>query len=293
MPYPAPAGIARGGRTAAPTAYQMHSDASKPLTSIVCVRYTPDVEEIKVNPATGEPNLNQVTYRINDFDENGIEAALQLRDDHGGRALAVSVADERPPDNLLLRALAMGADELHLVSDPALRDCDALATATILAALIEQLGEFDLVIAGDTSVDEYRGEVGPRLAEALELPALTHVTRLVVNDGRLQVDRTLESWVETCEAPLPSLVTVGSETNDARMPTLRQLKQAGQKPIVDWQLTDLVSPEIYTGAGSRIEALGTYAPASDRKRVVVDGETAEETGRALVERLAEEGVIRF
>jgi electron transfer flavoprotein beta subunit len=271
----------------------MATQAETGFTSIVCVKYTVDVEDVKVNPATGEPSLEHAAYRINDFDENGIETALQLRDAYGGRVLAVSVAAERPPDNVLLRALAMGVDEVHLVCDPALMDCDALGTAAILAALIHRLGEFDLVIGSDTSVDEYRGEVGPRLAEALALPSLTRVTRLDVNRDRLSVDRALESWVETCEVPLPAVVTVGSETNDPRMPTLRTLRQAAQKPIVDWPLSELVPAEIYNEAGSRIETLATYAPPSDRRRIHLDGETPEETARALVERLEEETVIRF
>lgn len=271
----------------------MSTPTERPLTAIVCVKYTVDVEEIKVNRATGEPSLEHASYRINDFDENGIEAALQLRDAQGGRVLAVSVAADRPPDNVLLRALAMGVDELHLVCDQALRECDALGTAVILAALVRRLPEADLVIASDTSVDEYRGEVGPRLAEALALPSLTHVTRLSVDGDRLRADRALESWVETCEAALPVLVTVGSETNDPRMPTLRTLRQAAQKPIVEWALPDLVAPETYDRAHERTGTLATYAPQSDRKRIHVDGESAEETARALAEYLEEEAVIRF
>ncbi len=266
---------------------------SRPLTFIVCVKYTVDVEEIRVDPVTGEPNLEHATYRINDFDENGIEAVLRLRDEHGGRALAVSVVSERPPDNVLLRALTMGIDEMHLVCDTALRDCDALATAAILAALIRKLGIFDFVVCSDTSVDECRGEVGPRLAEALEIPSVTHVTRLTLNGDRLQADRALESWLEMVDVALPVLLTVGSETNQPRMPTLRQIRQAEHKPIVEWHLADLVSPEIYSDCVSRIETFATYAPPSVRKRIVVAGGSPEETARSLVRYLLEDAVIRF
>ena len=264
-----------------------------PPTTAVCVKYTRDVEEIKVNPATGEPKLDQASYRINDFDENGIEAALALRDEHGGRALAISVLAERPPENVLLRALAMGIDELHFVCDARLSDSDAFATASILAALVGKLERFELVICSDTSVDEYRGEVGPRLAEALRIPSVTHVTALSLGDDVLRVDRALESWLETIELALPALVTVGSETNDPRMPTLRQIRQAGDKPIVEWELDDLVPSEIYATAEARIHTLATYAPPSDRKRISVDGESPEETARMLVSHLEESGVIRF
>jgi electron transfer flavoprotein beta subunit len=262
-------------------------------TFIVCVKYTLDVEEIKVDPVTGEPNLEHATYRINDFDENGIEAALQLRDEHGGRVLAISVIVERPPENVLLRALAMGVDELHIVCDEALRGCDALATSTILAALVHKLGAFDVLVCSDTSVDEYRGEVGPRLAEALSIPSVTHVTRLALQGERVQADRALESWLETLEVAVPALVTVGSETNDARLPTLRQIRQATGKPVVDWELADLVPREIYVDTSLRISTLATYAPPSVRKRVIVDGESPDETARKLVDRLLEDAVIRI
>jgi electron transfer flavoprotein beta subunit len=262
-------------------------------TFIVCVRYVLDVEEIKVNPATGEPNLDRATYRINNFDENGIEAVLQLRDEHGGRTVAVSVLADRPPPNVLMRALAMGIDELHLVCDASAHDCDALATSAILAALVRKLGSFDVLVCSDTSVDEYRGEVGPRLAEALAIPSVTHVTRIALQGDRVRADRALESWLETVEVTLPVLLTVGSETNEARLPTLRQIRQAERKPIVEWQLADLVPPEIYRDCGSRIRTLATYAPPSVRKCIVVDGESPDETARRLVDHLLHDAVIRF
>jgi electron transfer flavoprotein beta subunit len=267
--------------------------ASTPLTTIVCVRYTHDVEEIKVNPATGEPNLDRAGLRINDFDENGIEAALRLRDAHGGRAVAVSVLGDKPPENVLLRALAMGMDELHLVCDPALRDADALATATVLAAWVKTLDAFDLLVCGDTSVDEYRGEVGPRLAEELGIPSLTHVTDLTFDGRVIRAERALESWLETVEVTPPALVSVGSETNDPRMPTLRQIRQAGNRPVVEWPLEPLVAREVYEPAQERIRTLDTYAPPSERRRLVIDGESPDETARSLLAHLEEAAVIRF
>lgn len=267
--------------------------ADRSHTFLVCVKYTLDVEEIKVNPATGSPNLELASYRINDFDENGIEAALKLRDDHGGRVLALSVMAERPPDNVLLRALAMGVDELHVVCDRALADCDAMATASILGALVGRLGPFDLLVCSDTSVDEYRGEVGPRLAEELGLPSVTHVTEIAFAHDTVRADRVLESWLETVEVTPPALLTVGSETNDPRLPTLRQIRQADKKPIVEWQLPDLVAGDVYGDCAARIETLAMYAPPSVRKRLVVAGEDHHQVARELVDHLLEDAAIRL
>jgi electron transfer flavoprotein beta subunit len=261
-------------------------------TIAVCVRYTLDVEQIKPDPASGEPLLARVAHRINTFDENGIEAALRLRDEHGGRVLGVSVVDERPPENVLFQGLAMGLDEIHLVTGAAAGD--ALATAEALAAAIRRLGPVDLVICSDTSADEYRGEVGPRLAAALALPCVTYVTRLSLEDGRVRADRTLESVVEIVEAQLPALVSVGSETNDPRMPTLRHIGQARTKPIVESSLAELpgVGDAFASGSG-RIATLAIKAPPNERKRVRVDGDTQPETARALLDHLLSDGAVRF
>jgi electron transfer flavoprotein beta subunit len=266
---------------------------SSSRTFIVCVKYTVDVETIRADPITRQPNLACAAGEINDSDKNGIEAALQLRDEHGGRVLAVSLFAARPPDSVLLRALAMGVDELHMVCDIAARDCDAFATAVILGALIRKLATFDLVVCGDASRDECRGEVGPRLAEVLHIPAVTHVTRLTLDGAHVQADRALESCLETAEAALPTLLTVGNGTNQPRMPTLRQIGRAAQKPTVEWRLPDLASPEIYGDGSRRIETLATYAMPSARKRIVVDGDGPDETARGLVRHLVGDAAIKF
>ena len=262
-------------------------------TIAVCVRYTLDVEQIKPDPSTGEPLLGRVAPRINAFDLNGIEAALRLRDEHGGRVLGVSVVGERPPENVLFQGLAMGLDELHLVTGAAAAG-GALATAEALAAAIRRLGPVDLVVCSDTSADEYRGEVGPRLAEALALPCLTYVTRLSLEDGRLRADRTLESVAEIVETHLPALVSVGSEANDPRMPKLRDIGLARTKPIVELPLADLpgVGDAFASGSG-QIATLAIQAPPNERKRVRVEGETDEETARALLDHLLSDGAVRF
>jgi electron transfer flavoprotein alpha/beta subunit len=267
---------------------------SRALTIAVCVRYTHDVDQIKADPVTGAPVLAQASLCINDFDENGIEAAMRLIDEHGGRVFGVSLVGERPPENLLFQGLAMGLDEHCLVVGQGAGAADALATALALAAAIRRLGPVDLVIASDTSVDAYRGEVGPRLAEALGLPCVTYATQLEVTGDQLRVDRALESAVETVETPMPALVTVGSETNDPRMTTLRHIRQARAKPIVELPLHELPEAAAAVAATTeRIATLGVRAPPSERRRVVIDGETAAETARALLDRLLEDAAVKL
>ena len=265
--------------------------ATGPLTIAVCVRYCADAESVGVRASTRGPDFTRARYRINSFDENAIETALRLRDDHGGRVLAVSAVADGPPAHTLLQALAMGVDELHLVCDAALADCDAFATAEILGALIRTLGPVDLVVCGDASADENRGEVGPRLGEVLGIPPVTHATRLDISRGRLLADRTLESWVESVEVALPALVTVGSETNQPRLSTLRGILRAGGKPCVERRLDELVPPGVYRSRPSRIETLTALAPLSRRRRLAIDSGSPAERALLLLRHLREDAAV--
>jgi electron transfer flavoprotein beta subunit len=265
--------------------------SSRPLTIAVCVKYSMDVEGVRIAADTQAPDFTHAARRISDFDENAIEAGLRLRDEHGGRVLVVSAVADRPPGHTLLQALAMGADELHLACDAALRHCDAFATAEVLAALIRRLGDVDLVICGDASADENRGEVGPRLGEALGIPSVTHVTRLGFSGGRLLADRALETCVESLGVAPPALVTVGSETNEPRLSTLRGIMRAGGKPATERRLAGLVPPEIYDDGARRIETLTTYAPLSARRRLAITGDSPAECASRLVRHLQGDAAI--
>jgi electron transfer flavoprotein alpha/beta subunit len=269
----------------------MNAESLSQLTIAVCVRYSVDIETVRITAGTRAPDFTHAARRIGSFDENALEAALRLRDKHGGRVLAVSAVAEPPPGHTLLQALAMGADELHLACDAAVGQCDAFATAEVLAALIRTLGPIDLVICGDASADENRGEVGPRLGEALGIPSITHVTHLEFSAGRLLADRALETCVESLEVAPPALVTVGSETNEPRLSTLRGIMAAGRKPVTQLRLADLVRPEICGDGARRIETLTTRAPLSARRRLSVTGDSPAECARLLLRHLQEDAAI--
>ena len=125
-------------------------------------------------------------------------------------------------------------------------------------------------------------------------PANRYAAQLEVAEGRLRVDRALESVIETVETPLPALVTVGSETNDPRMPTLRHIRQARTKPTVELPLDELPKAAAAVAAtAERIGTLAVRAPPSERRNIRIDGETAEETARALLDRLLADAAVKL
>lgn len=272
---------------------------NSPLNILVCVKFVPDPNQLQAD-ADGHPDLARAPFRISTFDENAIEAALQLGAKHGGRVFGLSVATgRRPPRDVLLRALAMGLEGLYLVIDEAgvaadpYRAAVALAAATHAIADAEAVPAWHLLLCGEASADEFNAQVGPRLAAALDLPAITHATRLAVEQGELVATRAVEERSETLQARLPAVATVGTEISQARMPTVLQVMGAGRKPLRELPIEALPG---FDAAALRqrpsVQTLDVSAPPSARKRVVIEGKTAAERIGALLARLRTDGEIK-
>ncbi len=269
------------------------------LNILVCTKFVVDPSQLRAD-ADGRPDLARAPFRINTFDENAIEAALQLAGKAGGRVFGVSLAAQPPPKDVMLKALAMGLEALYLVSDPDRAAADAFRTASVLAAAArtiaaaESIPQWDLLLCGEASVDEYNAQIGPRLAAALQLPAVTYATRLDIEDGRLVAERGLEDRSETVQAALPAVATVGMEINDPRMPTVLQIMGAGRKPIRELALRDLAGLDLDgLERRPRIRTLDVVAPPSARKNVVIDGDSADAIATELLRRLGADGEVRF
>ncbi len=275
-----------------------------PLAIAVCLKFTVDVSQLRPDPATGRPDLARARYRVNEFDENALEEAVRLKERYGGRIVAVSLVEREPPRDVLLRPLAAGADALYLVTHPAAASGDACVSATLLAAALREIGArcelpgWDLVLCGDASSDVYDGQVGPRLAEALGIVPITCVIRLELEGGRAVATRALEDVVHTVEAELPALVTVGAETNHPRLPHLRQIMDAGQKPIEHLAAAELDGGG-FEDVQAGLELLDLTAPTAARRQLRLEAgangrsgaDGAAELARDLVHRLLAAGEL--
>lgn len=268
-----------------------------PLKILVCTKFVVDPNLLQAEPATGRPDFARAPFRINTFDENAIEAALQLSAP-GGRVIGVSLAPAAPPRDVMLKALAMGMEALYLILDPehvatdSLRVASALAAAARVIAAREGVGRWDLVLCGEASVDDYNGQTGPRLAQALGWPAVAYATRLEARDGRLFAERALEDCSETMEVELPAVVTVGMEVNQARMPTVLQIMGAGRKPIREIELAALEGLDLAALAGRpALRTLDVTAPPSARRAIVVTGDDVSAKAAELLRRLAADGEV--
>ena len=237
---------------------------------ISCYKLVPDEQDIRVNPDQ-TLSFDRAQWKIGLYDQNAIEAAMQVVEASEGSVSALSVGGKILENSKLKKAvLSRGPAEAFMVSDPSLEEADAYRTALALAAAIRKMGAFDLVVCGEGSADEYAGQVGPQLGQLLGLPTLNAVSRLTPDGGKIVAERELEDMVEICELELPAVVSVTSDSNVPRIPSMKEIMGAGKKPATQWSVADLAEAD---AGSSSADAVSTLAPDQvDRKRIILEGE---------------------
>lgn len=237
-----------------------------------------------LNPANVDPV-------INGFDENAIEAALQLKQAVGGKVTAVSMGDEGA-SRALKQALAMGVDEAILLHDAAFADADATSTAYVLVEAIKKIGTYDLILCGRQASDWDQAQVPSGIAELLDLPSVTAVQKVEVNGSTVRVERLLEDGYEVIDLPTPCLVTVSNEANRPRYPTLKGIMAAGKKKIPVWNTAELGVEAAQVGrAGALTKVTRLFIPKFEGKCEFIEGDSPEEMGAKLALRLRELKII--
>ncbi|MDV2684834.1 electron transfer flavoprotein subunit beta/FixA family protein [Alkalihalophilus lindianensis] len=206
------------------------------MNIFVLMKRTFDTEE-KIAISNGRIDEGGAEFIINPYDEYAIEEAIVLRDEHGGEVTVVTVGEEEA-EKELRTALAMGADKAVLLDSEDVEELDQFTTATMLAAYLKEQ-EYDIILGGNVAVDGGSGQVGPRVAELLDIPQVTTITKLEVADGQATIVRDVEGDEETLEVSLPVLVTAQQGLNEPRYPSLPGIMKAKKKPLETLDLDDL------------------------------------------------------
>ena len=258
---------------------------------IVCLKQAVDVSQLKTDPSTGRLVTAGVPRKISDFDKNALEEAVRLKERLGGEVVTLTVSVEDAKTSIR-EALAMGADKGYLIQDEALQNSDTLATSKVLAKAVEKIGQFDVILCGEASIDGFSAQVGPRLAELLNISVIAYARKLNLEGGVVTVERVLEDRYETVKTKTPAIVTVTKEINEPRIPSLMAIMKASKKQIVIWKPADIdVSAENIGEAGSGVKILDVLAPKVERKKIVIKGESSAEIAEKLVKALIQEGVV--
>jgi electron transfer flavoprotein alpha subunit len=253
---------------------------------IVCIKQVPEVAEIKFNPETKSLVREGVANVVNPFDRRALAEAIRLRDLCGGEVVVLTMG---PPQarEALVECLGAGADRaIHLV-DAAFAGSDTLATARALALALRH-EHYDIIFCGKYSVDAETGQVGPELAEMLDVPQITGATRLDVSDDQraVTVERETDDGFETVECDLPVLLTAAERLIRPIKVKEPQLEAGRAKPILEVTAAELsADTSIFGFAGSPTRVEEIRSLARTRQVEMIEGANAEEKVARLIERL--------
>ena len=246
------------------------------MNIIACMKWVPDTHDVKVDPVTNALIREGVKHIINPFDENAIEAGLQLKEAVGG-ALTVLCMGPGQAEEGLRHAVAMGADDAILLSDAAFRGSDTLATSNALAAAIRKINEFDVILCGKQAIDGDTAQVPAGLAERLGIPQVTFAIDIEPEDDkRLRVKRLGDEYYEVLQVGLPVLISVVKQINEPRHPRMKGVLKAKKFEIKRWGVDDLgIPPESVGFDGSPTWVSRTFVPSRQKKGQVLAGTPAE------------------
>jgi electron transfer flavoprotein beta subunit len=256
---------------------------------LVCLKQAVDVSQLKVDPATRQLVTAGAPKKMSDFDKNALEEAIRIKDKLGSVEVFTLTVSPEDAKAVLREGLAIGAEKAYLVLDPAVQGTDTSGTAHILAEMVKKIGEFDLILCGESSLDSFCGIVGSRLSELLNLPQITSVRKVTVEGDTVVAERSLEDASETVRAKMPALISVTREINQPRIPSLMMIMKASKKEIVTWSLKDLNVFDEKLAA--KTEVIDAIAPKMERKKIKITGETVQEIAEKLAKALIQEGII--
>lgn len=250
---------------------------------IVCVKQVPDVTEVKIDPKTNTLIREGVPSIMNPYDLHAVEAGLQLKEKVGGKVTVITMG---PPqaEEVLREAISMGVDDAVLLTDRKFAGADTWATAYTLSKAAKKLG-FDLIICGKQAIDGDTAQVGPEMAELLNIPHISYVRNInSINDKELRVERLMDDCYEKIALILPALITVVKELNNPRPPSIRGKMAAKKANIPKWDAEEIEAEEENIGLkGSPTMVKNIFAPPPRGERRVLDGTPEEQVETLILE----------
>ncbi len=253
---------------------------------IICIKQVPYIDQLKFDHATKRVVREGVQSEINPFDKRAITQAVELCKQNGGEVTVITMG---PPQarEALVEALAMGADRaVHLLGKE-FAGSDTLATARALALTCKKIG-YDLIFCGKFSTDAETAQVPPMLAEMLNLPQVTGVTKLEILGKKLRATRELDDGFETIQCAMPAVLSAAERLIKPGRATPEDLEKAKIKPIEVWEanrLSKKVEQFGLAGSPTWVEKIDSIEPSRRRMIRSIDGnvnEVAGEIARDLI-----------
>lgn len=263
----------------------------KPLGIVVCIKQVPDpegpVDAFQIDSEAKKVIPVGIPPVINPFDENALEAAIQIKDIYGAKVTAISMG-EKLAQPVLRKALAAGADELILFADPHFKDLDSYSTACILSKAIKKIGAYDLILTGRQAGDWDFGVTGLLIAEMLQIPSINLARKIEMRDGGIWVEKLTRDGYELVKTTMPALITVSSEIGELRYISIQVLQSVRAKPVELYGAKDL-DLDIQRLTARKILNLSGFQGQRDCR--FIEGDSHHQKGENLALKLREDRVI--
>lgn len=255
---------------------------------VVAYKWAPNPQDAEVRP-DGTVDLSRAKAAVSEYDPVAFELGRQLADATGGELIGLTVGAASIDTSLARKAaLSRGLDRLVLVADDDLADADGTRLAAVLAAAVASIGDVDVVLAGDSSIDVAAGQVALTLAGQLGWLGLAGVSAVRADGAGLVVERDLAQGVSTLSVETPVVLAATADAVVPRVAGMKDILAAAKKPVEVLQLADLAVP----APGAHLATLSTARPAGgERQAVVIDGSDPAAAASQLVGALRQAGVL--
>ena len=256
---------------------------------VVCYKWVMDDADIRVNDKTRELDFEKAKGKVNEYDRNGLEAGVQIKNDASCELIGITCGEKTEPSTK--DALSRGPDSVLYLDDAVMAGADSRTTSKVLAAMVKKIGDVDVVLCSEGSSDEYAQQTGPRLGALLGWPSVSNVSGIEVTGNALKLARKMDDGVEYVEVPTPVVITVVPDVNDPPIPSVKQILGAKKKPATAVSLADVgLSAD---ACAPQLTTASVLAPVVARKRIRInaDGVSIADAAAKLVKQLQADGVV--
>lgn len=261
------------------------------LKILVCVKQVPDVDQMRMDPATGNLIRAGVPAILNPLDANALSAAVKVKETYGAEITLITMG---PPnaEAVLRECLAVGADKAILVTDRAFGNADTLATSYSIVSAAKQVDKFDLIFCGKETLDGATGQMGSQLAERFDAAQVTSaslIKEIDLEKNSLVVERELETGIETLEVQMPCLFTMEKTNYPVRIPNLKGKLAAKKAPVLTFTANDI--PDLDRNRigdpGSPTKVPRMFPPVMPKPGVILNEGSVEANVEKLLQLIAE------
>lgn len=247
---------------------------------LVCIKQVPGTSKVEVDPITGVLKRDGIDSKMNPYDLYALETALRLKEQKGGTIKVITMGPPQASE-VIREAYMMGADEGAIVTDRKFAGADVLATSYTISQGVRKMGNFDIILCGKQTTDGDTAQVGPEMAEYLEIPHIANVLSILeVKENSIVVEMDMPNTLEVAEVKFPCLLTVEKDIYQPRLPSYRKKIETKDKPIITITMNDFEDKNEkkygLNGSPTQVERIFPPAVNADKEMWTGSGEDLTE-----------------